>query len=248
MAPNETHSNPKIIYDLGSNNGDDIPYYLLKAEKVIAVEANTKLCELIEVRFQSEISQNRLVIENCAITESKEGEIDFYLHSQNHVLSSLLAPSPGEESSFTKTTVKAISVANLIRKHGSPYYVKIDIEKFDENILSALASNQIAPPYISAESHTIGVFALLSEKLPYSSFKLVDGHSVSRIYQNTLLYSPILDKHCFYSFPYHSAGPFGNDIHGEWMTKEALLKLLAIHGLGWKDIHASRLDNPTLSF
>ena len=248
MASNETLSNPKIIYDLGSNNGDDIPYYLLKAEKVIAVEANIKLCKLIETRFRSEIQQNRVVIENCAVTENQEGEVDFYLHNHHNVLSSLLAPTPGEESSFTKTTVKSICVANLIRKHGSPYFIKIDIEKYDENILRALARNHIAPPYISAESHTIGVFALLSEKLPYSSFKLVDGHSVSHIYQNTLLYSPILDKHCVYSFPYHSAGPFGNDIHGEWMTKEALLKLLAMHGLGWKDIHASRLDNPTLTF
>ena len=248
MTSAETHSSPKIIYDLGSNNGDDIPYYLLKAEKVIAVEANIKLCELIAARFQSEVSQNRLIIENCAITESRDGEIDFYLHNQYHVLSSLLAPSTGKERYFTKTTVKAISVASLIKKHGSPYYAKIDIEKYDENILSAFAVNQIVPPYISAESHTIGVFALLSEKLPYSSFKLVEGKSVSRTYQNTLLYSPILEKHCVYSFPHHSAGPFGNDIHGEWMTKEALLKLLALHGLGWKDIHASRLDKPTLSF
>jgi hypothetical protein len=30
----------KIIYDLGANNGDDIPYYLLKADTVVAVEAN----------------------------------------------------------------------------------------------------------------------------------------------------------------------------------------------------------------
>jgi len=32
----------KIIYDLGSGNGDNIPYYLLKSDLVIAVEAIPK--------------------------------------------------------------------------------------------------------------------------------------------------------------------------------------------------------------
>ena len=159
-----------------------------------------------------------------------------------------MKPSTENEESFTKTRVKAISAASLIKSYGSPYYAKIDIEKYDETILTAFAENKISPPYLSAESHTIGVFALLSEKLPYRSFKLVDGNSVSRVYENTLLYSPILDKHVVYSFPHHSAGPFGNDVHGEWMDKGTLLKTLAMHGLGWKDIHASTEDNPTLNF
>ena len=41
----------KIIYDLGSNNGDNIPYYLLKSDLVIAVEANPKLCEIIKKKI-----------------------------------------------------------------------------------------------------------------------------------------------------------------------------------------------------
>ena len=49
----------KIIYDIGSNNGDDIPYYLLKSDLVIAIEANPKLCNLIEEKFKNEIKQKR---------------------------------------------------------------------------------------------------------------------------------------------------------------------------------------------
>ncbi len=44
-----------IIYDLGANNGDDIPYYLRKADKVIAVEANPILSQEIEDRFPDDI-------------------------------------------------------------------------------------------------------------------------------------------------------------------------------------------------
>ena len=149
---------------------------------------------------------------------------------------------------FTRIGIQAVSVGNLVEKHGQPYYAKIDIEGYDENILNAFATNKITPPFISAESHTIGVFALLSEKLNYNSFKLVDGRSIPINYNQSVVYSPSLEKRVVYSFPHHSAGPFGEDIHGEWMDKGTLLKVLAMQGLGWKDIHASAQDKPTLRF
>ena len=46
----------KLIFDIGSNNGDDILYYLHKADLVVAVEANPKLCKLISKRFNKEIN------------------------------------------------------------------------------------------------------------------------------------------------------------------------------------------------
>jgi hypothetical protein len=35
----------KVIHDIGANNGDDIPYYLKKADIVVAVEADPVLCD-----------------------------------------------------------------------------------------------------------------------------------------------------------------------------------------------------------
>ena len=58
----------KIIYDLGSNNGDNIPYYLLKSDLVVAVEANLKLCEIIKKNFKKVIDNGKLVVENCIVT------------------------------------------------------------------------------------------------------------------------------------------------------------------------------------
>ena len=40
-----------VIYDIGSNNGDDLRYYLLKANKAVAVEANPMLCEKTSATF-----------------------------------------------------------------------------------------------------------------------------------------------------------------------------------------------------
>jgi hypothetical protein len=60
-----------VIYDFGMNNGDDVEYYLLKSARVVGVEANRSLCELVEQRFRKEIDNGRLVILNVALADSE---------------------------------------------------------------------------------------------------------------------------------------------------------------------------------
>lgn len=240
-------SDTRVIYDIGSNNGDDIPYYLLKAERVVAVEANPALCDAIAARFADQISSGRLIVENAALINGPEGSIDFFIHNKYHVLSSL-SPTDFPDSDFHKIKVRAINIQYLVEQYGSPFYAKIDVEGADEAILASFHEFAVKPSYISAESHKLGVFALLSEKLGYQSFKLVDGRSVSTVYKRVVIPSPICQQMVAYSFPHHSAGPFGNDIYGEWMDKATLLKVLALQGLGWRDIHASAIDRATLSY
>jgi FkbM family methyltransferase len=241
-----TQAVPDLIFDVGSNNGDDLPYYLLKAQRVVAIEANPDLCSYITARFAGPIREGRLFVENVALVMSDEEEVDFYLHNRYHVLSTVAPSADSDLKQFIKTRVSATNIASLVCKYGTPYYVKIDVEGYDEQVLSSLIASGIKPSYISAESHKIGVFALLSEGLSYRSFKLVDGRSVSSVYRRAIVSSPTLEKAVVYSFPHHSAGPFGNDIFGEWMDKSTLLRQLALNGLGWRDIHASLLDEPTL--
>jgi FkbM family methyltransferase len=236
----------RVIFDIGSNNGDDIPYYLLKAHKVVAVEANPLLCSHIQSRFADEIQAKRLYVENAALTSMSHGLVDFYIHKKHHVLSTLTIQ--GREEDYAKVQVNTLAIEDLVRNYGIPYYAKIDIEGTDEQILESLATLSLKPIYLSAEAHKIGVFALLSERLNYNSFKLVDGRSVPYSYRRSIVSSLFHAKPYGYSFPPHSAGPFGNDIFGEWMDKASLLKLLALQGLGWKDIHVSAVDPPTLRF
>jgi len=237
------HSEPSrtIIYDFGSNNGDDIPYYLLKADLVVAVEANPALAKHIESRFAREIHQGRLAVENCVLTaEAGPHAVPFYVHNSEHVLSQL--PRPAEMESFTELLLPAKNVVDVIAAYGKPTYVKIDIEHYDEVILDALFTNDIRPPFISAESHSIEVFALMVTAGKYRSFNLVDGRSVSERYRRHTIRSR--DGEQRYSFPYHSAGPFGEDIIGPWRTPDRFFPYLASEGLGWKDIHASTEIEP----
>lgn len=233
----------RTIFDFGANNGDDIPYYLQKAERVVAVEANPVLADQIRRRFSDAIASGRLAVEGCALTVEASAEaVPFYVHKGNHVLSQFPAPPPNKAEQFDRISVPAVNVVELVRRHGAPHYIKIDIEHYDQAILRALFANGIRPPYISAESHSIEVFALLVALGGYEAFKLVDGRSVPRRYKNALVRTESGETR--YDFPEHSAGPFGADVAGPWMTRDNFFRVLAFAGLGWRDIHASRVDAP----
>jgi FkbM family methyltransferase len=231
----------KVIYDLGANNGDNLAYYLLKADKVIAVEANPHLADLIRNRFPGPIAAGRLLIENCVLTvEHADEPVAFYIHRYNHVLSQFPRPGETQLSQFEQVYLPSQNVVDVIRQHGEPYYVKVDVEHYDPLILKSLFLNKIVPPYLSAEAHSIDVFSVMVAVGEYEAFKLVDGQSVPTTYKDTWIQTESGEQ--LYSFPEHSAGPFGEDIAGTWMTKDNFFRLLGFAGLGWKDVHASRID------
>ena len=160
----------KIIYDFGANNGDDIPYYHLKADLVVAVEANPLLCEFIKDRFKDQISAGYLVVENCVLSaEHSSKPVDFFIHKTNHVLSQF--PRPDNLEDFEKVSLPSKYICQIIQEYGSPYYIKIDIEHYDQVILRELFVNNVMPPYISSESHSIEVFSMMVAIGKYNAFK-----------------------------------------------------------------------------
>jgi FkbM family methyltransferase len=235
------------IYDFGMNNGDDVEYYLLKAARVVGVEANHALCEQVRRRFSAEIERGRLTVLNVALSEEESAEpISFYLHKTHHVLSQLPRPADHEMGDFEEVKVACRTPASIIREFGEPIYVKIDVEHSDHEVLRNIFEAGIFPPEISAESHSASVFACLVEA-GYDSFNLVDGSTVPKVYSSTMVETE--DGPVSFSFKAHSAGPFGEDIRGPWQDADSFLYTLASAELGWKDIHASKriLPDPPLS-
>jgi FkbM family methyltransferase len=237
----------KVIYDFGSNNGDDIPYYLKKASLVVAVEANPALAEHICARFKSAISLGQLVVLNCVIVKDEmPGElVPFYVHKTNHVLSQFPKPPPGEIDQFDRLLVPSQRASKIIQTYGVAHYVKIDVEHYDQVILEEIFAAGIRPEFISAESHDIDVFATLISLGRYRSFKLVEGPNVARDFFKHLIATGQGEE--LYSFPHHSAGPFGSDIPGPWLSANSFFYLLAYRQLGWKDIHATDAIEPDTS-
>ena len=230
----------KIIYDLGSNNGDNIPYYLLKSDLVVAVEANLKLCEIIKKNFKKDIDNGKLVVENCIVTVLSDNEDrDFYLHRHHHVLSQFLTPNQSVLDQYLQVKLRSRNIISIIKDYGEPYYIKIDLEHYDSYILKELLLKNIYPKYLSIESHSSEIIDIIIKNGKYKSFKLVDGSQVPKRYKNRII------NNINYSFPIHSAGPFGNDIDGQWMEEKNFLFLLSVVGFGWKDIHCSLEDKPS---
>jgi FkbM family methyltransferase len=229
------------IFDFGANSGQNLEYYLARANKVIAVEANPKLCEDIQNEFKEEIFSNKLVVANFVLTDSialSGKEVDFYINIKSSAFSQFQTPKKIDD--FKKIKVPAITpskiVKNFLSSSTNSFYIKIDLEGFDSQVLKDLFKHQIYPDFVSVEAHTIDGFASLINSEFYKSFTLIDGSKVPK-------YQWITDLGNAKNFRRHSAGPFGKDIVEKWFDAKSFYRLLAFENLGWKDIHASKLSN-----
>jgi FkbM family methyltransferase len=230
----------RVIYDFGANKGDNLPYYLLKADKVVAVEAIPSLANAIRMRFAPEVGSGRLVVENVVIaSEAGAGAVPFFIHRTMDFLSQF--PAPEDPSEFERVELPSLSPLEILRRHGDPWYVKIDLEHFDHVVLAALLKQGILPSFVSVECHTIEVFAQLV-CAGYKAFNLVDGATVHEQYGDVAIHGK--DGDVRYAFSRHSAGPFGDDLASPWMTPSNFFRLLALRGLGWRDVHATNRIEP----
>jgi FkbM family methyltransferase len=230
----------RVIYDFGANKGDNLPYYLLKADKVVAVEAIPSLADSMRARFAPDVASGKLVVENAVIAEESSSErVPFFIHRTMDFLSQF--PPPADPSQFDRVDLPALSPLEIIQRHGEPWYVKIDLEHFDSVVLAALLNNGVVPPFISAECHTVEVFARLV-CAGYGAFNVVESASVHKEYAAATIHTQDGDEH--YAFARHSAGPFGDDIASPWMTPSNFFRVLALRGLGWRDVHATNRIEP----
>lgn len=247
----------KIIYDLGANEGKSIPYYLLKADLVVAVEANPDLCSYLKNKFNKEILNNRLIVENSIVTNKISSFESFYISKIGSYFSTYV-PEEKRKSQYWKgrlidkndweeKLIRSINIFELFDTYGKPYYVKIDLEHFDQVILNEILNNyDYKPQFISSECQDIEVYNLFIKSKDYLLFKYMLGESVSKNYKNHI-FKDLNNLNQSFTFQEHSSGPYGEDINGSWLNKndfhkkflELMSKKLAP---GWIDIH-SKLSN-----
>jgi len=231
---------PKIIFDFGSNNGQNLQYFLEKAEIVVCVEANTILTEKIKITFDKYIKNNSLFIENVCLSEIN-GVKDFYISKKNDVLSTLT--SPENYKNWQKITVPSITPSNLIKKYANKLsikeieYIKIDLEGYDHIILDDLFKNNIYPKYISVEVHNSMVINLILNS-PYKSFKFIEGFEIGNSIKKVKFLNHRQEVSIINFVP-HSSGPYGDDIPGKYYSKDSVINYFLNNGLGWRDICCS---------
>jgi len=165
--------------------------------------------------------------------------VAFHVHASNHVLSRRGAPFRRKDQ-YRRIELPAKSMRALVADHGEPEYAKIDIEGGEDDLVRALFALGVRPRFLSVEAHRIEAFLRIVADGAYDKFQLVEGARVAETYRDHEIGAR--EGRAKYSFPHHSAGPFGDDIRGEWVDAETMFQRLLAEGLGWKDVHARRRE------
>lgn len=218
-----------LIYDVGMHKGEDTEFYLKKGFRVIAIEANPDLCTECERLFPERVQSGQLVIINKAIAE-EAGEIEFYINEGRSVWGTADKNwmIRNEKQGFPSrvTIVKAVTISEILREHGMPYYMKIDIEGLDHLCISGLQEVDEKPKFVSIESSattegdTFYQLSLLND-LGYTKFKIIPQHSIV----NQVCPSPAREGgYIDHSFPGGSSGLFGEELPGKWMGFDQVRK------------------------
>lgn len=248
--------------------GEDSEFYLRKGYRVVAVEANPRLCELAERRLHEHVASGRLTIVNRAIAAS-EGRMPLYVDA--------LFPDYGTNdrlraernlprgAALEVVQVDAVPFSELLQVYGIPYYLKVDIEGADLLCVAGLASSPARPRFISIESSQTSFDELFEQlaslwALGYRRYKIVPQHTVAKQRCPVPAREGLYVDHRFGEF---SSGLFGEELPGRWLDVEAALsryrrlfrryRLLGGEGLlrrlprgrrmleamaGWHDLHA----------
>lgn len=233
----------KAIFDIGANTGQNLNYFLDKADIVFAFEANPYLVEKIESDFERPINDKKLIVRNIALVNNENiKDIDFYIHKSKNTHSTIY---PDDISKFHKHKVKCDKASLIIKKYLEEFniskieYIKIDIEGADKLVLEDLLKNNVLAKNLSVECHHAEVLELLIGS-PYNSFKFIPGSDMT--FKNNIKIITKDFKEKTINFEKNCSGPYGEDIPGDYYDKKSILPYFLNHGLGWFDVHCS-LEN-----
>jgi FkbM family methyltransferase len=243
-----------LIYDVGLHKAEDAEFYLRKGFRVIAFEAEPKLIAFCRQRLKEFVDNGQLTIIEGAIV-SPEGldagqkTVHFYTDPFNSSWGTVLSNwaernarlretrlrNMPNETSSSVIEVDAVDFPHAIRKHGVPYFMKIDIEGCDLVCLNALCGFKERPTYISIESDKTSFkniereIELLAE-LGYTSFKAVNQ---AKVHLSHSPQPPKEGKYVSHRFEHGSSGLFGSELEGKWRSKREILRQYRFIRLGY---------------
>jgi FkbM family methyltransferase len=138
-----------IIFDIGANEGCKTDIFLRLGARVIAVEPDESNVEIIRGKFlRNRIFPKPVKIEAKAVSD-RIGNVPMFVQAPGSALNTL---SPkwaktlqNDDARFSQhlefaaeKTVETTTIENLIAVHGVPYYIKIDVEGHEVNVLRGL--------------------------------------------------------------------------------------------------------------
>lgn len=231
-----------LIYDIGANNGDDTDFYLRKGFRVVAIEPNPKHVAFMQRRFVKEIASGDAVIIGKAALD-RQGVMSLYVHDHDD-WSTLTKNDRFTEGNHAVVSVDVVPLADLLRQYGNPYYVKIDIEGPEKEVVESMLGGGFRPRFVSVEINpqTPQILARL-QGAGYTAFKVIDQALKCRVSQPVL---PSEGRFAETTFTGLMSGPFGEEAYGEWVSADLAMaytrEILSGRLRSWYDLHA-KLDH-----
>jgi FkbM family methyltransferase len=248
----------KLVFDIGMFDGADSRYYLELGCKVVAVEANPNLVERARTERAQEIAAGKLVVVHRAISDTP-GEVELQVSAADLGSSSLFPSMVARGGTAGTFRVATISLADLIAEHGTPDYLKVDIEGADRFAVLAIERAR-RPQFLSFEvGDDFEELLAHAAQVGYTRFKLIGqttflelgnerglrNRAKERILRWIGYREPTLARRGKRWFPLmHSSGPApwesdgawssASELRAKWEQARAEKRLI-----GWYDVHAS---------
>jgi len=263
IANRESIVHSDLIIDVGLNDGRDTAFYLHRGFRVVAIDANRRWIEEARLRFRQEIEAGRLTLLHRGIA-AERGRATLHYTDADPGTASLNEDHVRRVGAITASyEVECVPFGDVLREHGVPYYLKIDIETLDRLCLVALEAAD-TPAFVSWEEGEDAVENLAHlHAIGYRWFKAINQvtfRELSR--ENSLLNSARYRMNRAFGRPerpFHTrdgwefkagcAGPFGPETDGRWRSYRQMTaqwkefcRRYPRSGRdgGWHDFHARR--------
>jgi FkbM family methyltransferase len=179
---------PDLVFDLGFHRGEDTGYYLAMGRRVVAVDSSAVLLEAGRERFAEALAEGRLTLVHGAVVGAAQRQAQehllFYPHPQRSEWGSVdgrwvrrNAEAHGLPHD-PPVRVPALSLEELVARHGCPGFLKIDIEGADEAVLADVERLRQRPTTVSWETGKESLRAVVCQhrrmaRLGYGRFRVV---------------------------------------------------------------------------
>lgn len=148
----------QLIFDIGANKGNKVKAFLKMGFKVIAVEPEKKALSTLKWRF----AKNKNVRIVGQGVSDKEGILDIHIADSRSGLNTLSdkwvntletenETRLDKKNAFKKNyKINVTTLDQLFATYGFPYFIKIDVEGFEINVLKGMGQ---LPPFLSFETN-----------------------------------------------------------------------------------------------
>ena len=148
-----------LIFDIGANHGVKAEIFLRLGARVIAVDPDVSNQKTLTEHFLAYRLRRKPVVVVGKAVSDRNGQETFWVSEPGFEMNTLnakwaetLEKDParfGRTFEFReKKQVETITLEQMISTYGRPFYIKIDVEGYEPNVLKGL---QTAVPYLSFE-------------------------------------------------------------------------------------------------